>query len=111
MKLIKVKKADDNDIYVEHDFYQKCVQQSERGAKKQNGFCEYTFNPSKWNKNDYVEVFVSMPSASGDGSGKVVSVDDAIKVTEARLATLKECKSKLKKLQDEAKSLGLKKEK
>ena len=111
MKLIKVRKQDSNDQDVARAFNQEASRESQRQANKANGFVSYEFVDSEWNKNSYVEVIVSMPSSSGDGSGKQGSVDEAIKVTEARLASLRECKAKLKKLQDEAKRLGLKLEK
>ena len=110
MKLIKVKKQDHNDMDVKRAFHEECRKEGQQ-ANKSNGFLGYYFNDGEWNRNNYVHVVIEMPSATGDGSGDQTSVDEAIKVTEARLVSLKECKAKLKKLQDEAKRLGLKLEK
>lgn len=115
MKLIKVKtpvakskKKDEVDEQQVKQFAKKAYQQSSTNPNEGNGFCGYEIYPSRWNNKNFVEIMVDLPSYSMEGNADRDSLSKAIKITEARLKTLKDAQAKLKKLQDEAKNLGFK---
>lgn len=109
MKLIKVNivsKKDESDDQKIKEFVRKAYQQSATNANEGNGFCGYEIRASRWNDKNFVEISVDLPPYSMEGNIDRESLSKAIKITEARLKTLKEAEAKLKKLQKEAKSLG-----